>query len=43
MVEVTFFIRIEGVNRGKTVSPLRGPVDKDDDIIELANRTALSL
>ena len=42
MVEVTFFIGIEGANRGKTLSPLRGSVDKDDDIIELTNRAALS-
>ena len=42
MVEVTFFTGIEGANRGKTLSPLRGSIDKDDDIIELTNRAALS-
>ena len=42
MVEVTFFTGIEGANRGKTLSPLRGSADKDDDIIELVNKAVLS-
>jgi len=42
MVEVTFFTGIEDANKGKTLSPLRGSIDKDDDIIELTNRAALS-
>ena len=42
MVEVTFFTGIEGANRGKTLSSLRGSIDKDDDIIELVNKAVLS-
>jgi hypothetical protein len=42
MVEVTFFTGIEGANRGKTLLPLKGFADKDNDIIKLANRAALS-
>jgi hypothetical protein len=41
MVKVTFFTGIKGVNRGKTLSPLRGSADKNNNIIELTNRAAL--